>query len=89
MINLPKWDKLLKRIIFLSKDLRFEELQKVLEAYGYEMSAPRSGSSHRTFRKEGYSVVTIPKDKSIKIAYVEIVKDIIESEVEKKDEKRP
>ena len=43
---MSKWDKLITRICNLSKDLRFDELRKVLESYGYEMNAPRSGSSH-------------------------------------------
>lgn len=52
---MSKWDKLLKRICSLSKDLRFEELRKVLESYNYEMQAPGSGSSHYTFRKKDVS----------------------------------
>ena len=48
---MSKWDKLITRICNLSKDLRFDELRKVLESYGYEMNAPRSGSSHYTFQK--------------------------------------
>lgn len=48
---MSKWDKLLERICSLSKDLRFEELRKVLESFGYVMNAPRSGSNHYTFRK--------------------------------------
>ena len=58
---MSKWDKLLARICNLSKDLRFEELRKVLESYGYVMNAPRSGSSHYTFRKQGCMPITIPK----------------------------
>ena len=50
---MSKWAKLLARIQTLSKDLRFEELCKVLESYGYDMKAPKSGSSHYTFRKSG------------------------------------
>ena len=46
---MSKWDKLLMRICSLSRDLRFDELRKVLESYGYKMNAPRSGSSHYTF----------------------------------------
>ena len=38
---MSKWDKLLVRIYSLSKDLRFDELRKVLESYGYQMSNPR------------------------------------------------
>ena len=48
---MSKWDKLLMRIHNMSTDLRFAELRKVLESYGYVMYAPRNGSSHYTFRK--------------------------------------
>ena len=51
---MSKWDKLIARICALSKDMRFDELRKVLESYGYVMYAPRSGSSHYTFRKAGF-----------------------------------
>ena len=34
---MSKWDKLLTKICTLSTDLRFNELRKVLESYGYEM----------------------------------------------------
>lgn len=77
---MSKWDKLLAEICNLSLDLRFNELRKVLESYGYEMRAPRNGSSHYTFRKQGCMPVTIPKHEPIKKVYVEIVKKIVESE---------
>ncbi len=77
---MSKWDKLLKKILSLSKDLRFEELRKVLESYGYTMGKPKSGSSHYTFRKPGCNPITIPKHEPIKQAYVALVKEIIESE---------
>lgn len=77
---MSKWDKLLEKIKRLSKDLRFEELQKVLESYGYEMTAPKGGSSHYTFRKKGCSIITIPKHKTIKKVYVELVRDVVEKE---------
>lgn len=48
---MSKWEKLLMRIQKLSNDLRFQELRRVLESYGYEMRAPKNGSSHYTFRK--------------------------------------
>jgi predicted RNA binding protein YcfA (HicA-like mRNA interferase family) len=75
-----KWDKLIARICHLSKDLRFDELRKVLESCGYEMTAPKSGSSHYTFRKRGCQPITIPKHEPIKKVYVELVKQIVESE---------
>ena len=77
---MSKWDKLIKRILLLSNDLRFDELRKVLESYGYVMYAPRNGSSHYTFRKPEYMPITIPKHEPIKRVYVKMVKDVIESE---------
>lgn len=82
---MSKWDKLLTRICTLSKDIRFDEVRKVLESSGYEMNAPRSGSSHYTFRKKGCKPITIPKHEPIKKVYVEMVKQIVESE-ERNDE---
>ena len=73
---MSKWDKLITRICNLSKDLRFDELRKVLESYGYEMNAPRSGSSH----------YTIPKHEPIKKVYVEIVRQIVEGEVKNNED---
>lgn len=63
---MSKWEKLLARICTLSKDMRFDELRKVLESYGYTMNAPRGGSSHYTFRKAGCAPITIPKHEPIK-----------------------
>mgnify|MGYP000962324986 FL=1 len=74
---MSKWEKLLRRILTLSKDLRFDELRKVLESYGYVMKAPKSGSSHYTFRKAGSNPITIPKDEPIKRVYVEMVRDVV------------
>ena len=82
---MSQWAKLIKRILSLSNDLRFDELRRVLESLGYTMSAPRSGSSHYTFRKNGSAPITIPKHEPIKKVYVLMVKEVIESE-EKNDE---
>lgn len=82
---MSKWDKLIARICNLSKDIRFAELRKILESYGYVMNAPKSGSSHYTFRKRGCQPITIPKHEPIKKIYVEMVRQIVESE-EKQDE---
>lgn len=77
---MSKFDKLLERIVSLSRDVRFEEIRKVLEHYGYTMQSPHSGSSHYTFRKDGCKIITIPKHKPIKVAYIQMVKNIIENE---------
>mgnify|MGYP004596602687 CR=1 FL=1 len=41
---MSKFDKLLERITSLSKDMRFDELRKVLESYGYTMHSPKGGA---------------------------------------------
>ena len=51
-----------------------------MESFGYVMNAPRSGSSHYTFRKPECQPITIPKHESIKKVYVEMVKQVVESE---------
>ena len=81
-IEMSKWDKLIVRICNLSNNLRFDELKKILESYGYEINNPRGGSSHYTFRKHGCQPITIPKHEPIKKIYVEMVKQIVESEAE-------
>ena len=45
------------------------------------MYQPRGGSSHCTFRKDGCRLVTIPKHETIKKVYMEMVKEVIESEM--------
>ena len=81
---MSKWDKLLLRVKFLSKDLRFDELQKVLESYGYKMRTPKGGSSHCTFFRDGDKSITIPRQKPIKTVYVKLVRDVVETEEEKR-----
>ena len=83
---MSKWDKLLSRILSLDKNMRFEELRKILESLGYQMSTPRSGSSHCTFRKQGKSPVTIPVHRPIKRIYVEMVKTVVEEELQNEDD---
>lgn len=78
---MSKWDKLILKIRSLSKDVRFDELRRVLESYGYEMKRPHGGSSHCTFRKKGCAPITIPVHEPIKLTYVLMVKEVIESEV--------
>lgn len=83
---MSKWDKLIDNICSLSLDLRFNELRKVLEAYGYEMNPPKGGSSHYTFRKKGCQPITIPKHEPIKKVYVEMVKQVVESEAKNNED---
>lgn len=77
---MSQWDKLLYKLLALSNDMRFTELCRILENYGYQKYTPRSGSSHYTFRKKGCNPITIPKHEPIKKVYVKMVKNIVESE---------
>lgn len=77
---MSKWDKLLSRIVALSNDLRFDEVRRILESYGYCVKTPSGGSSHYTFRKQGYPPITIPKHEPIKKVYLEMIRAVLESE---------
>ena len=77
---MSKWDKLINRVRSLSTDMRFTELRKILESYGYTINAPKSGSSHYTFRKPGKNPITIPKHEPIKRIYVEMVREVVKEE---------
>jgi len=72
-----KIDKLIKEIKNLDKNLRFEELSKILLKMGYTINQPNSGSSHYTFRKSGKLPITIPRSVPINKAYIELVRDAI------------
>ena len=78
---MSQFDKLLQRISSLDKNLRFDEIQKVLEYYGFSMGGPAGGSSHKTFRKEGRNPITIPKHNPIKRIYIEKVRELVELEL--------
>ena len=73
-------EKLIERIRTVPSDLRFDEIRKVLEYYGYMMYTPHGGSSHCTFRKAGRPPITIPRHTPVKRIYVLMVKEMIENE---------
>ena len=66
--TLSKKDKLLKAIKNNPKDVRFEDLKKLLLSYGYE--AYNSGGSHWVFRKDGCQDEVVPYKKPVKAYYV-------------------
>ena len=77
---MSQFEKLLKKVRCMDRSLRFEELAKVLEAYGYKGSYPGGGSSHCTFRKHGCGIITVPTRSPVNIAYIKKVKEIVEKE---------
>ncbi|MBR5969486.1 MAG: toxin HicA, partial [Lachnospiraceae bacterium] len=62
---MSKWDKLIQRIKAVDHNMRFSEIQKVMESFGYCGSFPNGGSSHCTFRIDGCPPVTIPTHEPI------------------------
>ncbi len=78
---MSKFEKLLDRISSLPSDVRYEELKKILNHYGYIDRETKKGSSHVSFRKEGEeTIITIPRHEPISITYVKMVKEVIEKE---------
>ena len=60
--------------------MRVGKKEKIDTKYGTTYNVSRRGSSHYTFRKPGCQPITIPKHEPIKKVYVEMVKQIVESE---------
>ena len=75
---MSKHEKLLRRIQNLDQSLRYEELAKILKAYGYEPTETKGGSSHITFRKPNCYPITIPRHVPIGKKYIELVKNVVE-----------
>lgn len=77
---MSQWDKLILKLMNSPKEMRFADLRKILEGYGYQMREKGNGSSHCTFRKEGRDPITIPRHGAIKAVYIEMVKAAVEKE---------
>jgi len=75
-----KLEKLIDEIMRLDKNLRFNELAKVLIKFGYNQSQPGGGSSHYTFKKNGKMPITIKKDFPMDIAYIKMIKEALVEE---------
>jgi hypothetical protein len=85
---MTKKDKLLAKIRQNPKHVRFDDLEKILLALGFDRRQP--GSSHVTFTL-GKHIITIPLKKPfVKPHYVHLVIDFLDSlaELEKDDESR-
>jgi predicted RNA binding protein YcfA (HicA-like mRNA interferase family) len=74
MENLKRICKLLRDILKNPKNVKFEDMDKLLKELGFEVKQPKGGSSHYNYRKKGFPfVVTIPKDVPLKVTYVKLV----------------
>ena len=75
---MSKKEKLIKAIINNPKNVKFEDLRKILEDMGY--TAINRGGSHFVFTKNNSKTLTIPYKKPVKVIYVKQVIQIIEEE---------
>lgn len=74
---MSKFDKLIQKINNL-QDITFEEGKKVLNFYGYVDEAPKSGSSHITFRKQNREKITLVRtQKPLKPYAIKLIKEAI------------
>ena len=73
--------KLLEKIKNNPRQVRFTELDKILESSGFSKRQPRGGSSHYIYVK-GQTRVVIPYHQPhIKTVYVERIIKILEGEI--------
>ena len=76
-----KLEKLLQKIINNPKQVRFEELDKILTRAGFQRRQRRRGSSHYIYTR-GIARVTVPYNQPhIKAAYVELAIKVLEGEM--------
>jgi len=79
---MSKFDKLLQKIRNSPKQVRFEELDKILIRESFTRRQPRKGSSHYTYTK-GSVRVTVPYNQPhIGEAYVKLAIKALEGEKE-------
>lgn len=78
---MSKLKKLLKRIRNNPKNVRFEELDKILIHYGFTKRQSSGGSSHYYYTK-GEKLLSVPFHKPhIKVIYVERAIELLEGEI--------
>lgn len=76
-----KLEKLLQKIKNNPKQVRFEELDKILIRAGFERRQPGSGSSHYVYTK-GIAQITVPKRQPyILTCYVQAAIKTLEGEI--------
>jgi transcription-repair coupling factor (superfamily II helicase) len=76
---MSKSDKLLSQIINNPRDVRFDDLNKLLIRYGFERRQSRRGSSHYTYSHSNLvDILTIPFNRPVNVEYVKRAIDAIQ-----------
>ena len=77
---MSKKQKLLQKLLRKPKDLRFEELERIIIMFGYRLD--RSKGSHFSYLKDGRYPLVIPKHSPVKRNYINDVLNAIEDDIE-------
>lgn len=78
--------KLFDEICRNPKNVRFEDLDRVLQLYGFEVRQPSGGSSHYIYKRTGCAILTVPRHKPVKEVYVKRACSLIRECVENDDD---
>ncbi len=78
---MSKFEKLLQKIKNNPKQVRFEELDKILLKSGFTRRQPSSGSSHYIYTKGSIQISVPYRQPHIKTFYVERAIKILEGEI--------
>jgi hypothetical protein len=70
-------DKLIKSVKNNPKDVRFEDLRKILLYYKFVERQPRGGSSHYYYSKDNIAI-SVPKKHPVNQIYVKQVIELLE-----------
>ncbi len=66
-------DKLVQKLLQFPKTMRFSEVKKILEHYGYE--EVRIAGSHHIFQKAGATLINVPtiRGREVKVEYLKAI----------------
>jgi len=80
--QLSRLKKLLEKIKNNPKQVRFEELDKILLHYGFAKRQPSCGSSHYTYKLKGFRLTVPFKKPHIGEAYVALAIDALKGVID-------
>jgi predicted RNA binding protein YcfA (HicA-like mRNA interferase family) len=81
---MTKKDKLIKRILNNPANVRFQEIQKLLEQYGFRLE--RVTGDHYIFRKPGFRPISVPYTQPVRSYVVREVIKIVSEIIDLEDE---
>lgn len=70
---MSQWEKLYKKIRNNPRNVKFEEIDRLLRHAGFVRRQSNSGGSHYSYSHEQLSeILTIPKNKPVKAFYIKL-----------------